>query len=190
MSSVFEWRNGAPSIFGSLQKDANIAKKASANLSAKLGTRPDPVNLRKKPNRNGSGRTIPLGKRIDLQAVYDYRMTGKTWEQCAEKFKCSTKHIHEKMTDTYPELRKVYFQGKKRPENKPRDIDLQAVIRDIFDGMSIRQAGAKYDISHVSLGRRLKQTASGARAVEAARTRALDANLAKKLEAEQRRKNA
>ncbi len=188
--SVFDWCNGQPSIFSSLQKDANIARKASANLSAKLGTRPDPVNLRKKPNRNGSGRTIPLGKRIDLQAVYAYRISGKTWDECAAKFQCSTKHIHEKMTDTYPELKKVYFRGKERPGNRPKDVDMAAIIRDILGGLSIRQAGAKYGVSHVSLGRRLKQTTNGAYASEVARARALDMNAARKEEAEQRRKNA
>lgn len=186
--NAFHWNTGQPSIFGSMQVNAGIAAKASANLSAKLGTKPDPVpTLHKKPNRDGSGRTIPLGKRINLQDVYEYRMSGKTWEQCAEKFRCSTKHIHEKMTDTFPELRKVYFGGKERPGNRPKDVDITAIIRDILGGMSIRQVAPLYGISHVSLGRKLKQTDKGARAVEVARNRALDMNAAKKAEAQKRR---
>ena len=182
--SPFEWRTGQPSIFGGLQVNANIAKKAGDNLGARF--RPDPVPTLKKPNRNGSGRTAPLGKRIDLQAVYEYRISGKTWDQVAAHFKCSTKHIHEKMTDTFPELRKVYFGSKERPGNKPKDVDITSAIRDILGGMSIRQAAPKYSISHVSLGRRLKQTANGAYAAEVARNRALDMNAAKKAEAKDR----
>jgi transposase len=91
------------------------------------------------------------------------------------------------MTDTFPELRKVYFGGKERPGNKPKDVDLSAVIRDILGGMSIRQAAPKYGISHVSLGRKLKQTTNGAYAVEVATARALDMNAAKKAEAKKRR---
>lgn len=188
--SPFNWQTGQPSIFSSMQTHANIAKKASANLSAMLNTRPDPVRITKKPNRNGNGRTIPIAKRIDLDAVYAYRTSGKTWDECAAKFKCSTKHIHEKMTDAYPELKKVYFGGKERPGNRPKDIDMSAVIRDILGGMSIRQAAPRYGISHVSLARKLKQTTNGSYAAEVARARALDMNAAKKLEAEQRRKNA
>jgi hypothetical protein len=183
-TSVWHWNNGQPSIFGGLQVNAGIAAKASANQGTRF--RPDPVPTLKKPNRNGSGRTVPLGKRIDLQAVYEYRISGKTWDQVAAHFKCSTKHIHEKMTDTFPELRKVYFGGKERPGNKPKDVDITSVIRDILGGMSIRQAAPKYSISHVSLGRKLKQTASGAYAVEVARFRALDMNAAKKAEAKDR----
>jgi hypothetical protein len=183
-TSVWNWNNGQPSIFGGLQVNAGIAAKASANQGTRF--RPDPVPTLKKPNRNGSGRTVPLGKRIDLQAVYEYRISGKTWDEVAAHFRCSTKHIHEKMTDTFPELRKVYFIGK-RPGNRPRGIDLPAVIRDILGGMSIRQAAPKYSISHVSLGRKLKQSAAGLRAVEAARNRAIDANVRLMHEAKQRR---
>jgi len=52
--------------------------------------------------------------------------------------------------------------------------------------MSIRQAAPRYGISHVSLGRKLKQTANGAYAAEVARNRALDVNAAKKAEAQKR----
>jgi hypothetical protein len=95
--SVFEWNTGQPSIFGTLQKDASISKRAAETQGTRF--RQDPVKLVKKPNRNGSGRTIPLGKRIDLQAVYEYRMSGKTWAECAEKFRCSTKHILQKVPE-------------------------------------------------------------------------------------------
>ena len=189
--SAFDWQTGEPSIFSGLQKDANIARKASANLSAKLATRPDPVNLRKKPNRNGSGRTIPLGKRIDLQAVYDYRITGKTWDQCAQKFGCSTRHIHQKMTDTYPELRHHNFRGSK-PGRKPMDLDIAQICADIHDGMTIRAIARQRGLSHVSLGYRLRQTPEGMAAVSVARQRNLEMNEAKKEEARKRReaKNA
>jgi uncharacterized protein (DUF433 family) len=185
MNSVWQWNTGQPSIFGGLQQVANISKKSVETQGTRF--RHDPVKLVKKPNRDGSGRTIPLGKRINLQDVYEYRMSGKTWDEVAAHFKCSTKHIHEKMTDTFPELRKVYFGGKERPGNRPKDVDITAIIRDILGGMSIRQVAPLYGISHVSLGRKLKQTDKGARAVEVARNRAMDMNAAKKAEAQKRR---
>jgi hypothetical protein len=176
MTSVWNWNTGQPSIFGSMQKDANIAKKASENLGARFRTDPVPT-LRKKPNRDGSGRTTPLSDRIDLDAAYEYRISGKTWDQVAERFGCSGKHIHKKLTEIHPELLGTFFITKPASTNRPKDIDIEAVIRDILGGMSIRQAAPKYGISHVTLGRKLKATNRGSYAVEVATSRAIGANV-------------
>lgn len=181
--SVFAWNTGQPSIFGGLQKDASISKRAAEKQSTRF--RPDPVRLVKKV-RNGSGRTIPLKVRIDLQAVYEYRMSGKSWEECACQFKCSTKHIHAKMVEAYPELRRRHYPGSK-PGRKPVALDIEQICADIVGGMTIRAAARKRGLSHVSLGYRLRQTPEGMAAVSLARQRSAEANKAAKEAAQDRR---
>ena len=182
--SPFNWRTGQPSIFGGLQKDASISKRAAEKQGTRF--RQDPVRIIKKPNRNGSGRTIPLKVRINLQAVYEYRMSGKSWDECAAQFKCSTKHIHAKMVETYPELRKRHFPGSK-PGRKPVELDIAQICADIEGGMTIRAVARQRGLSHVSLGYRLRQTPEGMAAVSLARQRSVEANKAAKAAAQDRR---
>jgi hypothetical protein len=180
--SVFDWNTGQPSIFGGLQQNANISKKQSEVTRF----RPDPVpTLRKKPNRDNSKRTVPLVKRIDFFEVRAYRMTGKSWAECAEKFKCSVKHIHERSISLYPELRSKHYG--KPAGNKPKPLPLLDIIGDIMAGESLRSVSRKYGISHVSLRYRLMQLPEGVEAVRAAARRFAESNAKLKAEAKKRR---
>lgn len=182
--SVFDWNTGQPSIFGNRQQIANVSKKTSASQGTRI--RPDPVpTLRKKPNRDNSKRTVPLVKRIDFFEVRAYRMTGKSWAECAEKFKCSVKHIHERSISLYPELRSKHYG--KPAGNKPKPLPLLNIIGDIMAGESLRSVSRKYGISHVSLRYRLMQLPEGVEAVRAAARRFAESNAKLKAEAKKRR---
>jgi hypothetical protein len=182
--SIFDWNTGQPSIFGGLQQNANVSKKASQSEVTRF--RPNPVpTLRKKPNRNNSGRTIPLVKRIDFAEVRAYRMTGKSWAECAEKFKCSVKHIHERSISLYPELRSKHYG--KPAGNKPKPLPMLDIIGDIMAGESLRGVSRKYDVSHVSLRYRLMQLPEGKEAVRVAARRFAESNAKLKAEAEKRK---
>jgi hypothetical protein len=184
MSSAWNWNNGQPSIFAPLQVHAAIAAKASKNLSAKLGTKPDPVpTLRKK--RDNSKRTVPLVDRINFAEVRAYRMTGKSWAECAEKFKCSVKHIHERSISLYPELRSKHYG--KPAGNKPKPLPMLDIIGDIMAGESLRSVSRKYGISHVSLRYRLMQLPEGVEAVRVAARRFAESNARLKAEAKKRK---
>lgn len=180
--SPFEWRTGAPSIMASLQKDANIARKASANLSAKLGTRPDPVNLVKKPRkpRESNGKTRPLSVRVDFEAVREYRMSGKTWVEVAVHFACCMKSIHDHATRLYPELKRTYCTEGKPRGKKPMPLPLDAVAASMLAGESLRGAAKRLGIAHPTLRHRLMQIPAGVLAVQAAKERAEQANASKK----------
>lgn len=209
MSSVFDWR-GSPSIFGSLQVDANIARKASANLARK--TKPDTtadaaqhildgatlrdaakrfdvreITLRyrlakteagraalesiaarrKKPEKQPDLRTLPLARRIDMQAARDYRMSGRSWRECAVKFDCSVKSITRRVGELYPETRRVQCK------HGPIDcvLPLEQIALDVWSGTSLTAAARVYNISQNTLRRHLMKIEQGRLAVMMARER-------------------
>jgi hypothetical protein len=179
--SVFDWQTGQPSIFASLQKDANIAKK---NLSAKLGTRPDPVNLPKKKTRNRTRKTIPLQTRIDFNEVRAHRLAGKSWEECAAHFKASSGSMQRVFTCLFPELKHGHMSqlGRRR---KP--LPIAEIIDSVMGGVSLRAMARKHEIAVTTLTYRLRQTPEGLAAIAAAQRRLEESNAALKEKARKRR---
>lgn len=192
--SVFDWNTGKQSIFGKLQKDANIAKKSSDNLSAKLGTRPDPVVVAKKLSkiRNANGKTKPLAHRVDFLAVRDYRLSGKSWGETAQHFGCCVRAIHTNACALFPELKSYQVNSEKKRGKKPIPLPLDDIIQSMLAGASLRGASRAWGIAHPTLRHRLMQSAEGIEAVDAARERSEMANQQKSEQAKVRKeaKNA
>ena len=185
--SPFEWRTGQPSIFGGLQKEATITKRAVEKQGTRF--RQDPVKLIKRPhrvvNRDGSGKTMALVKRIDFNAVRAYRMTGKTWMEVAVHFNCCQKAVLEQATRMFPELRRIRYG--QPPGNKPKPIPLDSIIASMLAGESLRGVAKTIGMSHTSLRHRLMQSPEGMAALKLAKDRADAMNAAKKQAAQDRR---
>ena len=183
--SPWNWNTGQPSIFAPLQHHATIARKASAFLSKKLGTEPKvaPKSTRKpeRPKVRRTGKTQRLDQRIDFDEVREYRLSGKSWDLCAEKFGCTKRSLIGKMVALFPELRASISPDKRKRirGRKVIALPLEQIISEIMAGQSLRASAAKYGASSPTISRRLRTTPEGMAALAAAHANAEAQNMAK-----------
>ena len=177
--SPFEWRTGQPSVFAPLQSAATIARKASEHNARKIaaGNFNEPLVAKKstrkpempKQRLPRSGKTKPLIERIDFEEVREYRLSGKSWADVAERFGCSKKAINYQSIARFPELRGTMG---KTPGAKPTPLPLDVAVAAMKDGGTLRGVAQAMGIPHSSLRNRLLKWPGGLEVLAMAKARA------------------
>lgn len=167
MSSVFDWQ-GSPSIFSGKPTYVPPADEKPKR------TRKEPYRRPRDPKPVYVPKTVwvtkPLADRIDFYAARDFRLSGKTWKECAKKFNTSEKAIRARLLEQFPDLRTaVEINGGVAEKPFPRD----EVIALINAGLSISAVANKLHIGKATLIYKLQRTPEGAAAHQLARERGL-----------------